>query len=137
MPTSLAKWEPQFTKTTPIPKHVFRTVLSIPEHDFAAVAMYVNCETTGSISTSSIVVGDLVSRPATFQSAAIQGAVIEDVYQTRFVAYEPAQPATSKSGDSNAPWTTPGGRTIGIHTSGDPASGSVSALRLDVKREYV
>lgn len=107
---------------------------SIPKDDVAAVVMRVGCQSTGQITTNIPAVGETVTRPATYQSGVINAAVIEDVNPKRFVAREQQMPAISKKGDSNAPWNTPGGRTIGIHATGDPADGTVSVLRLTNSR---
>lgn len=115
---------------------VGHTTLSAPKDDFAVIAMTVACQTTGQISTNVPVVGETVTRPATYQTGVIGAAVIEKVNKKKFVAREP-MPALSKQGDSNSPWSTPGGRTIGIHSAGDPGDGTMSVLRLTKSRVAV
>lgn len=113
-------------------QRVGRTVVSNGRNDFAVVVMDVQCERTGQVSTNRPQVNNLVTRPATFQTPAIQNARITEVFRKKFVAQEQGTgPASSRQGDSNSPWNTPGGRLIGVHRSGGPG-GDMSVVRLDI-----
>jgi hypothetical protein len=109
---------------------VGRTVHSNGLDDFAVVAMDVPCTRTGQVTTNRPFIDHVVTRPATFQTAAIPNARITEVQPTKLVVQERG-PASSQPGDSNAPWNTPGGRTIGVHRSGGPG-GDMSVVRVDI-----